>query len=453
MSQLQAVARSMSEPIVVSREELDRNPHGVFRWVRPLSPVLMRDDGVYIALRAADVQTLPRDPRTRQVETELLEACGITCGGLFDFYQNSLLFSNGPTHHKRRAALSRAFAFRLAAEWRPRIRASADGLIRAAWLRGELNLLDDYAAALSGRVISSILGVPKTDLGYFAGLVARLSVGLSCTVEAAQLEDIELAGRDLARYVDKLLTVRAHGAGSALLATYVAGIQEQGQLRPAEAVMQIITLILAGAETTRVGLTMLVATLLGQRDQWDAVCQDAALVPGAVAEALRYEPPVGSLPRFTLQVLEMGGHVVPAGRVLLLSTLAALRDPAVHALPDRFDVRRGDHQSGHLAFGAGAHRCLGEFLARAELEEGLAALAARLPGLEIMGDRPVIHGHAGIRRVTGMRVGWQRQPGFPRRLARATVALNFTATQGLRESSSMPAATVPTCPGSHATEV
>jgi cytochrome P450 family 103 len=87
--------------------------------------------------------------------------------------------------------------------------------------------------------------------------------------------------------------------------------------------------------------------------------------------------------------------------------MSAMRDPAVHADPDRFDIRRADQSRRHLVFGHGSHRCLGEALAKAELEEGLAALVTRLPQLRIVGDPPTVQGHGGIRRVSNLQVSWR----------------------------------------------
>ncbi len=153
-------------------------------------------------------------------------------------------------------------------------------------------------------------------------------------------------------------------------------------------------------------MVMQVALLLQHREQWEAICADAELIPGAVAEALRYEPPVGSTPRFTLESIDLEGCSIPARCMLSLSTLSAMRDPAIYAEPDCFNIRRADHPARHPVFGGGPHRCLGEVLARAELEEGLAALASVFPQVQVIGEQPTITGHAGIRRVSGMRLAW-----------------------------------------------
>jgi cytochrome P450 len=119
---------------------------------------------------------------------------------------------------------------------------------------------------------------------------------------------------------------------------------------------------------------------------------------------LRYEPSVGSAGRVAREEIRLDGHVVPAGSLILLSTLSALRDEAVYAHPDTFDVRRTDLPRLHPVFGGGAHRCIGEALARIELEEGLGALTRLAPRLRLTGAMPVLQGHSGIRRIDALRV-------------------------------------------------
>jgi cytochrome P450 family 103 len=92
--------------------------------------------------------------------------------------------------------------------------------------------------------------------------------------------------------------------------------------------------------------------------------------------------------------------------MLSMSTLSAMRDPELYRDPDRFDISRTDQPRRLMVFGAGSHRCLGETLALAELEESLSALADRLPNLELSGDAPTVEGSGGIRRVDELHVRW-----------------------------------------------
>jgi cytochrome P450 len=129
--------------------------------------------------------------------------------------------------------------------------------------------------------------------------------------------------------------------------------------------------------------------LLNHPEQWKAFCADPdGLKKKAVEEGLRFEPVVSGIPRVTTRDLEVEGYLIPAGAILAVSILSVLRDPAVYADPETFNIHRTDQQRWHLAFGAGAHRCAGEALARVELEETLAAIARLAPNTRIVGPVP-----------------------------------------------------------------
>ena len=386
--------------------QLDADAHGIYRRCRPLTPVLARAEGGYIALRAGDVERLIADPRTRQMETESLRARGVTEGALFDFFRTSMLFTNGTDHHRRRAPVSRAFAWQLIAALRPKIRASAEELIDGASKSREMNFLDDFCAPIPAHIVAQVLGLPREDIPRFTVWVYTISRSLSPSFTSTQIPEIEAAARELTEYVEQLLTSRRARPCEDFLTSYVKAVDEASNLDALETVAQIMTLIIGGSDTTRAALAVQLALLLEHREQWEAICADPALIPYAVNEALRYEPAVASVPRFTLEDIELEGCVVPRGQLLTLSTMSAMRDPARYADPDRFDIRRSEQPQRHPIFGGGSHRCPGELLARAELEEALTALATRLPQLEIAGAPPMLTGHAGIRRISGMRLRW-----------------------------------------------
>jgi hypothetical protein len=394
--------------VTIAAEELEQRAHAVFRHHRPLAPLLKREDGVYIALRAHDVERLATDPRTRQLETELVVSRGVADGALFDFFNNSMLLSNGPLHRKRRAPFARAFAVKLIDELRPRIRASANELIDRCYEKGEMNFIDDFAALIPARAISAILGLPEADIPEFTRRIYSLARSLSSSFMPEDVPELQTSARELSEYVGGLLAARRREPRDDFLTTCIGAIDAANELSNVETVIQVITVILGGSDTTRGAGAIQTSLLLQHREQWNAVCQDPALIPGAVLESMRYEPAVGSFPRFTLEEIDLDGWIVPRNRMLSLSTLSAMRDPQLHADPDRFDIRRNDHPRRHMIFGAGSHRCLGEALAKAELEEQLVALTARIPQLQFVGDPPIVRGSGGIRSVRNMRVRWDR---------------------------------------------
>jgi len=395
-----------SQPITVASAELEVNPHEIFRLNRSRTPLVVRDDGVYIAIRAADVERLATDPRTRQMQTEYVESRGVTQGPLFDLFAHSMLLSNGVDHRRRRTPVSRAFAYKLVMGLRPQIREIANRLIDRHYARGEMNLRDDFAARLPALVLCELLGIPPADIFRFTRDVYLVAKAFSSSFARRDVPALQVAADDLTFYTRELLQGRRGGPPNDFLSSYVAALDESEKLSAIETVIQIVTLILAGSDTTRAAMVIQTSLLLQHREQWDAVCRDFALVPGAVAESLRYEPAVASFMRVTLEDIDLDGCVVPRDRMVSLSTLAAMRDPAVYSDPDTFDIRRADQSRRHLVFGRGPHRCLGEVLAAVELEESLVALTSRLPDMRLVGSPPLIRGSGGIRAVDDMRVRW-----------------------------------------------
>lgn len=393
-------------PIVIPSAELEGAPHRVFKTHRPLTPFIRREDGAFVAIRAADVERLATDPRTRQMQTEIGLSRGVTQGPLFDFFNNTMLLSNGAEHRRRRAPLSRAFALRVINDLRPHIRKIVNTLIDEHYARGELRFRDEFAAWIPARVIADLLGIPPADISEFTRNVYELARSLTPTFSRADVPELNNAADKLTKYVEMLLDERRREPRGDLLTSYLHAVDETDILSRIEALIQIVTVILAGSDTTRAALTIQISLLMQHREQWDALRDNPVLIPGAVLESLRYEPSVGSFPRFTLEDIEIDGYTVPRDSILSMSMLSAMRDPALYSEPERFDISRTDHPRRPVVFGAGSHRCLGEALALLELEETLSALVERLPKLELAGNVPAVEGSGGIRRVGEMQVRW-----------------------------------------------
>lgn len=385
-------------------KSLMADPHAMFRAARRLGPVAGFSDGSAMMLRGVDVQRLFGDPRVRQIGVEGLQASGVVEGPFLDWARETLLLSHGQNHIRRRTPLARAFAYPLMNTLRPSIRVAAHRLV-SDWTPGTvIDLRDSFAAQLPARTIAEILGAPEADVPDFTTLVYRMTKGLAFGILPEDFDDIHAAAAQLHEYVEGLLAERRAHPRDDFLSEYVARVDAAGDLSPSEIITQIVTVIIGGADTTRAAMTALVSLLMDHRDQWDMVCADPALAAGAAAEGLRYEPSIGSVPVFTLEPIEASGVVVQAFRVLSLSMMSAMRDETLYADPDHFDIRRTDHPRLHLVFGGGPHRCLGEALARAELEEGLIALTQAWPDLQRVGPPVHMSGVGGIRSASELRV-------------------------------------------------
>jgi cytochrome P450 len=383
---------------VVTNHELLGDTHAAFRRIRSVTPVAMHESGVFIITRAKDIEALAKDDRLRATTTEFPQMMDFPEGALFNFFRYGMLTSNGQDHRRRRAPFSRTFAAKLITDLRPTMRSVAHSLIDG-WTRGsQINLVDDYASPIPARIISGMLGLATKDIPYFTELVYSVSRLFYLSNTKQEILEIEAAGALLCEYVEKVLADRRRHPQDDFLSAFLSTVDEGNELSSLEITIQIFTMILGGTDTTRVAFAALVGVLLDHPDQWDQVCDDPSLAPKAVQESLRYEPSVAGFARVTLEDVDLEGHILPAGRMVLLSTMSAMRDAAAYQDPDVFNIHRADLPRLHPIFGAGAHRCIGEALARAELEEGLLALTERLPHMQLVAERAKLVGFDGIRR-------------------------------------------------------
>lgn len=390
---------------VADPEDFRPDPHRGFRKYRPLSGVIDIGSQIPLIIRYRDVEALLTDPRTRQVETELLDMRGIQAGALHKFYAHSMLLSNPPDHERRRRPVARTFAHPLIQRWRSRIRAVALDMIGEVHQGREMEFVSTIAARLPARMIAEILGAPQADAPHFAEIVFRMSRGLG-PFRPQDYPGIEAAAEELVAYVARLLADRRAEPQDDFLSDYLALIDENDALSEVETVIQIVTLIIAGSDTTRFGLTMALSLLLQHREQWEALTRDPDLAPGAVREALRYEPPVGSFVRVAAEPVEIAGYRFEGNTLLDLSFLSAQRDPEIYADPETFDIARTDHPRWSLTFGLGPHRCLGAALAVAEMEEVLSAIAETLPSLRPVNGPAEAKGISGIRGIGRFALTW-----------------------------------------------
>lgn len=376
--------------------------HVALRAARETAPVARNPMGMAIALRARHLDTVLSDV-TRQMESEVLMLRGITEGPILDVRNNSVLFSNGEAHRRRRQPLARIFAFKLMEGLRPKAAAISRELIEPRLGAGEVDFLEDISAQVPARIIADVLGIPRSDLPLFQRLVrsAIRTLGIVDTDDRARLE-AELVEFDA--YVGGLLDERRKRPRGDFLSDFAAATAEAGELTEAEIRADVISLIVAGSDTTRNSIAMTLALLLSHPEEWRKLVADPdGMKKGAAEEGLRYEPVAMGIPRFAVKDFDLDGYAIPAGMLVIFSIVSACRDPEVYARPESFDISRTDHPRWHFAFGGGAHRCLGEALAKVEIEETLACVARLAPKTRLEGAFPRM-AHQPVRDVDAMRV-------------------------------------------------
>lgn len=403
-----AALKSFDEIPVIDWDNMEgQSPYEFFKGWREKSPLVkvpMGMGSMTLSLRARNAEQIVGE-QTRQLETETKMMQGIFDGPIFDFTAQVLLFANGDVHRRRRMPIARTFAFKLMEAMRPVTVATASELINERLGKGPIDFLHEIAAQIPARIIADVLGIPRSDLPVFMKWIGDTSESIGI-IDLERRAQIEKSLTEFNAYVDGLLAERRAHPKQDFLSDYVAATAASGDLSEGEIRAQVVGLILAGSDTTRNSLCMTLHELLRHPDQWNAFCADPdALKKKVVEEGLRYQPVVSGIPRVAMQDMEIEGYLIPAGAIIAVSILSALRDPEVYSRPDEFDINRTDQQRWILAFGAGAHRCAGEALARVELEETLATIARLAPKTTLVGEAPQLNPGA-IRTVTQMKVAF-----------------------------------------------
>ncbi|WSQ44530.1 cytochrome P450 [Streptomyces sp. NBC_01220] len=286
-----------------------------------------------------------------------------------------LLGLDDPEHNVQRRMLIPSFTVRRAAALRPGIQEVVDRLLDAMVAQGPpAELVEAFALPVPSMVICALLGVPYTDHEFFEAQSRKLLRGPAGS-------DVEAARDALSAYFRVLIERKRRDPGEGLLDELIAKQLETGAVDLGELVRLAQILLVAGHETTANMISLGTLTLLQHPDQLARMRDGGDGVPAAVEELLRFLSIADGLSRVAVEDIEVGGVTLRAGDGVLLSTAVINRDEAAYPSPDELDLGRGARN--HVAFGFGIHQCLGQNLARAELEIALPALFARLPGLRL----------------------------------------------------------------------
>jgi cytochrome P450 len=331
-------------------------------------------------------------------------------------FARHMLSVDPPDHTRLRQLASAAFSRPRIAALRPRVQAIADALLDDLEAHGDpaVDLVKGFAFPLPFTVISELLGVPESDRDQVGGWFTTLLAPSSAPEPPAQAI---AASANVVRYLTELLA-RKRAAPGIDLVTDLVRAADHGALSEQEMLSTIFQLVVAGHDTTTSLIGNGTAALLQHPEQRDALAADPALVPHAIEEILRWDPPVPhSTFRYTSQDLALGGTFIPAFAQVIISLAAANRDPSRYANPQTFDTARAD--TSHLAFGHGIHHCLGARLARLEGQIAFTTLHRRYPAMRLPVPKPALRwGHGDglvLRGLSGLPVILSPQPEPPPR--------------------------------------
>ncbi|MEV7750062.1 cytochrome P450 [Streptomyces griseofuscus] len=289
----------------------------------------------------------------------------------------ALLGQDDPEHQRQRRMMIPSFTLKRAGGLRPAIQRVVDGLLDAMIEQGPpADLVSAFALPVPSMVICDVLGVPYADHEFFEEQSRRLLRGPTAA-------DSQGARDRLEEYLGGLVDAKARQSepGDGVLDDLVHQQLSQGTLERADVVSLAVILLVAGHETTANMISLGTFTLLQNPGRLAELRADPALLPAAVEELMRMLSIADGLARVALQDIEIDGTTIRAGEGVFFSTSVINRDPGQYEEPDALDFHRPTRH--HVAFGFGIHQCLGQNLARAELEIALGTLLTRLPGLRL----------------------------------------------------------------------
>jgi cytochrome P450 len=300
---------------------------------------------------------------------------------------HTILEMDAPEHPRQRALVAKAFRTRMLERWSDTLlKSTINELLDAVAADGKADLVRALTFPFPVRVIARILGLPESDWPKFQ----RWSIELISV--SVNWDRAFAASASLKEYFTGIVAQKRENPGDDLISELVTA-EIDGHVLDDEEIFAFLRLLLpAGAETTYRSSGNLLYGLLTHTDQLDAVRNDRSLIPQAIEEGLRWEPPLLFIMRTAKTDVQLGDVLVPAGSGIGVALGAANRDPVRHPDPDTFNIFRDPKQ--HVAFGAGPHLCLGQHLARLETRIALDCVFDRLPNLRLDpdGDDPHIHG-------------------------------------------------------------
>ena len=290
-----------------------------------------------------------------------------------------MLNMDPPGHTRLRKLVTKAFTARRIELMRPRVQEIAAELIAKLNDGDEVDLLEAFAFPLPITVICELLGIPIDNRDDFREWSNQL-------LTFGTPEQVQAAAGAMAGFLFQHVTAIAEAEPNDTFFSALVHADDSGdRLTTEELISMAFLLLVAGHETTVNLIGNAVLSLLKNPVQLQILKDRPELIPASTEEFLRLEGPVNVATfRYTLEPLDLGGVTVPADEILMVSLIAANRDPAKYENPDQLDVTRS--AQGHVAFGHGIHFCLGAPLARLEFDVALTQLLDRFPNLTLAAE-------------------------------------------------------------------
>ena len=353
-------------------------PHDAFTWMRANAPVYWDAEGrVWGVALHEDVLEVSRQPE-------------LFCSGQSSRPDAppipSMINLDDPAHRRRRSLVSRGFTPRRVGNHGAKIRRICRELIDAIAPKGRCDFVAEVAAPLPMILIGDLLGVEPEDRLTLQRWSDDLIASTSTTATPEATAAAARAFGEYAAYNRRVVADRRARPRDDLMSVLVQAEIEGERMSDEDLLQEGLLILVGGNETTRHVLTGGCEALCRHPEQMRALAQDPSRIPVAVEEMLRWVTPIQNMNRTATRDAVLRGQQIRAGDKLLLLYPSANRDERVFADPFRFDAARDPNP--HVAFGFGAHFCLGASLARLELRSLFEELLPRIPDLRLVSEAP-----------------------------------------------------------------
>jgi cytochrome P450 len=360
--------------------DIQTNPFPVYRWLRDEAPVYHNPEiGFYALSRFDDVLQAHLDAAT------FVSGHGVTIEG-YDQGNDVLITRDEPSHNWHRKLVSRLFTPRAIADLEPKVRAIAAGVLDGARGRGEIDIVAEFSTHLPMMVIAEMLGLPveaRDQLRHYSDRILDRSDAdeYGNVTDGTQAAMAEMMGM-LMQIVDDKSRDLGDDIASLLLTARVSDDDgNEVALTHEQVAYRLLELTIAGHETTAKLIANGVVALTWNPDQRAELAADPSLIPNAVEEMLRWDPPSHYQGRWVERDVTLHGVTIPANSRVILLTGAANHDERAFPDPEYFDIHREIER--HVGFGFGIHLCVGAALARLETRIAFEELLARYPNYEV----------------------------------------------------------------------
>jgi cytochrome P450 len=371
-----------------------QNPYPVYSVLRRDDPLCWSEQwGCWVVSRHNDITMLFKDTQhasnagrvVHAIKNSYSEDDRKRLQPLIDHYSQGLINVDPPDHTRLRRLVQKAFTPRTLDRLRPRIDVIVQELLDNAASKKNIELIHDFAYLLPVTIIAELLGIPSKMHAQFKawsqGIVAfmatpRPDVDVALSSQKALLE--------LKEYFKEVFAECRKQPREDLISDLVNVHLGNESLTEEELLSTCVTMLIGGHETTTSLLASAMHLIVTKPQLADTLRREPDLMPSAVEEFLRYEPPFQRILRIVREPLELHGKMLEPGDTLMLLLGSANRDPEVFPEPDVFDPRRSPNR--HLSFGHSVHFCLGAALARLETPIALSMMMDRFPEASLAVD-------------------------------------------------------------------